>query len=204
MIKKKKKKGHFRWHKTTPLLSLYLYVLDLPEWKAESRCSIDEVTDIYIWDQFKVVYASNEGQNQTADLVRHIRVFALCYRTIRQLQHEKKSDFVCTHSDQDQYFSQGHFLEEWFTFSKTVWLTVEALNIKLQSWSFTYSSKKRSSQIKILSYFRKSICCTSSLESICSGNFNLCPAEWIQMPHPLLISSQSDYLIQIVAVNSHT
>ena len=33
---------------------------------------------------------------------------------------------------------------------------------------------------------------------------NPCPAELIKMPHPLLIFSQSDYLIQIIALNSHT
>ena len=34
--------------------------------------------------------------------------------------------------------------------------------------------------------------------------FNPCPAELIKMPHPFLTVSQSDYLIQIVDVNSHT
>ena len=34
--------------------------------------------------------------------------------------------------------------------------------------------------------------------------FNPCPAEYIKMPCPLLIFSQSDYLVQIVAKNSHT
>ena len=33
---------------------------------------------------------------------------------------------------------------------------------------------------------------------------NPCHAEYIKMPHPLLIFSQSDYLIQIVYTNSHT
>ena len=33
---------------------------------------------------------------------------------------------------------------------------------------------------------------------------NPCHAEEIMLPHPLLIFSQSDYLIQIVAINSHT
>ena len=32
---------------------------------------------------------------------------------------------------------------------------------------------------------------------------NPCPAEYIRMPHPLLILSQSDSLIQIVDINSH-
>ena len=35
-------------------------------------------------------------------------------------------------------------------------------------------------------------------------NVNPCPAELIKMPHPLLIFSQSDCLIFIVAINSHT
>ena len=34
--------------------------------------------------------------------------------------------------------------------------------------------------------------------------FNPCPTEYNKMPHPLLILSQSDYLIQIVHINSHT
>ena len=33
---------------------------------------------------------------------------------------------------------------------------------------------------------------------------NPCPAELIKMPHPLLIFSQSDYLIQIVAIYSYS
>ena len=33
---------------------------------------------------------------------------------------------------------------------------------------------------------------------------NPCPAEYIKMPRPLLIFSQSDYYIQIVAINLHT
>ena len=33
---------------------------------------------------------------------------------------------------------------------------------------------------------------------------NPCPAELIKMPRPLLIFSQSDNLIQIVAIKSHT
>ena len=33
---------------------------------------------------------------------------------------------------------------------------------------------------------------------------NPCPAEWIKMPYPFLIFSQSDYLIQIVDINLHT
>ena len=33
---------------------------------------------------------------------------------------------------------------------------------------------------------------------------NPCTAEWIKMPCPLLIFSQADYLIWIVAINSHT
>ena len=33
---------------------------------------------------------------------------------------------------------------------------------------------------------------------------NPCPAEKIKMPRPLLIFSRSDYLIHIVAINSHT
>ena len=37
-----------------------------------------------------------------------------------------------------------------------------------------------------------------------SSSFNPCPAEQIKMPRPLLIFSQSDYLIGIVALNSHT
>ena len=32
--------------------------------------------------------------------------------------------------------------------------------------------------------------------------FKLCPAEYIKMPHPFLIFSQSDYLIRIVAIKS--
>ena len=36
------------------------------------------------------------------------------------------------------------------------------------------------------------------------GYINPCPAEQIKMPRLLLIFSQSDYLIQIVAINSHT
>ena len=32
---------------------------------------------------------------------------------------------------------------------------------------------------------------------------NPCHAEWIKMPRPLLISSQSDYLIRIFDRNSH-
>ena len=31
-----------------------------------------------------------------------------------------------------------------------------------------------------------------------------CPAEQIKMPHPFLIFSKSDYLTQIVDINSHT
>ena len=37
-----------------------------------------------------------------------------------------------------------------------------------------------------------------------SASINPCPAEYIKMPHPFLIFSQSDYLMQIVATNSHT
>ena len=33
---------------------------------------------------------------------------------------------------------------------------------------------------------------------------NPCHAEYIKMPHPLLIFNQSDYLIWIVAINSYT
>ena len=33
---------------------------------------------------------------------------------------------------------------------------------------------------------------------------NPCPAEYIKMPHPILIFSQSDYLIQVVGINSPT
>ena len=33
---------------------------------------------------------------------------------------------------------------------------------------------------------------------------NPCHAEYIKMPHPLLIFSQSDYLVQTVNTNSHT
>ena len=42
---------------------------------------------------------------------------------------------------------------------------------------------------------------------ICVSNyaeFNPCHAEYIKMAHPLLIFSQSDYLIQIVDINSNT
>ena len=35
-------------------------------------------------------------------------------------------------------------------------------------------------------------------------SFNCCHAEYIKMPRPLLIFSHSDYLIQIVAINSNT
>ena len=34
--------------------------------------------------------------------------------------------------------------------------------------------------------------------------FNYCRAEYTKMPRPLLIFSQSDYLVQIVDTNSHT
>ena len=34
--------------------------------------------------------------------------------------------------------------------------------------------------------------------------FNPCPVEYIKMPHPFLIFSQSDYLIETVDINSHT
>ena len=34
--------------------------------------------------------------------------------------------------------------------------------------------------------------------------FNPCHAVWIKMPHPLLIFSQSEYLILVVDTNSHT
>ena len=34
--------------------------------------------------------------------------------------------------------------------------------------------------------------------------FNPCPAELIKKPHPLLIFSQSDYLIKVVDIKSHT
>ena len=37
-----------------------------------------------------------------------------------------------------------------------------------------------------------------------SLGLNTCPAEYIKMPCPLPIYSQSDYLIQIVAINLHT
>ena len=33
---------------------------------------------------------------------------------------------------------------------------------------------------------------------------NPCPAEYIKMPHPFLVFSQSNYLIQIVDINLHT
>ena len=42
-----------------------------------------------------------------------------------------------------------------------------------------------------------------SLESI-SGPLNPCPAEYIKMPHPFLIFSQLNYLIQVVDINSNT
>ena len=35
-------------------------------------------------------------------------------------------------------------------------------------------------------------------------DLNLCPAEYIKMPLPFLIFSQSDYLIQIFDINLHT
>ena len=34
--------------------------------------------------------------------------------------------------------------------------------------------------------------------------FNPCPAEYIKMPSPFQIFSQSDYLIQIIDINSYT
>ena len=37
-----------------------------------------------------------------------------------------------------------------------------------------------------------------------SQNLNPCPAEYIKRPLLLLIFSQSDYLIQIIDINSHT
>ena len=37
-----------------------------------------------------------------------------------------------------------------------------------------------------------------------SEMLNPCHAEYIKMPHPFLLVSQSDYLIQIVDINSHT
>ena len=33
---------------------------------------------------------------------------------------------------------------------------------------------------------------------------NPCPAEQIKKPYPVLIFSQSDYLINVVDINSHT
>ena len=35
-------------------------------------------------------------------------------------------------------------------------------------------------------------------------SFNPCPAEYIKMPRPFQIISQSDYLIQIVEINAQT
>ena len=46
-----------------------------------------------------------------------------------------------------------------------------------------------------------SICLHASAVMI---NINPCPAELIKMPHPLLIVSQPDSLIQIVDINSHS
>ena len=53
------------------------------------------------------------------------------------------------------------------------------------------------------------LCCVYSLEAPHRGypphyDFNPCPAEYIMMPCPLLIFSQSDYLIWIVHINSDT
>ena len=54
-----------------------------------------------------------------------------------------------------------------------------------------------------ISYLERLICCRKSLELPQDSDFNPCHAE-IKMPRPLLIFSQSDYLICIVAINSHT
>ena len=43
-----------------------------------------------------------------------------------------------------------------------------------------------------------------SYESKLLRSINPCYAEYIKMPCPLLIFSQSDYLIQIDDINSHT
>ena len=40
--------------------------------------------------------------------------------------------------------------------------------------------------------------------SLTFNYFNPCPAELNKMPHPFLIFSHSDYLIQIVDMNLHT
>ena len=42
------------------------------------------------------------------------------------------------------------------------------------------------------------------IQEMNNGLINPCPAEYIRMPCPLPVFSQSDHLIQIVDINSHT
>ena len=46
--------------------------------------------------------------------------------------------------------------------------------------------------------------CCHLIDSTVANDFNHCHAEYIKMPHPLQIFSQSDNLIQTVDTNSHT
>ena len=76
-----------------------------------------------------------------------------------------------------------------------LWYSLEALLMSTHNIYFLWRNKKN-------------VMCVPSLSGAMQIFLLLiikpCPAEYIKMPHPLLIFSQSDFMSQIVAINSHT
>ena len=72
-----------------------------------------------------------------------------------------------------------------------MWIVcLEDYSHEMPSLTFSEKKKKKKNQ--------------NAIYCICHRCFNPCPAEEIKLTHPLQISSQSDYLIQIDDINSHT
>ena len=78
---------------------------------------------------------------------------------------------------------------------------ISANNIIPGQYGFTFYVKELRQGVYRKLYFLEKIINISRIRHF---NFNPYPAEKIKMPRPLLIFSQSDYLIQIVDINLHT
>ena len=89
-------------------------------------------------------------------------------------------------------FNQEDFFFLFISEKKRTYILNTHLNQITESVLMTTQKKKRKKKKK-----------KENGETTKKKLFNPCPAEYIKMSHLLLIFSQSDYLIRIVAINSH-
>ena len=84
----------------------------------------------------------------------------------------------------------------WLESSLSAWWNIGSLAFQSVRSEYTAQTEQMCSLIWIVTE------CTYQKVPFCF--INPCPAEWIKMPCPNLIFSQSDYLIRIVVINSYT